>query len=157
MCREISLQSDNNVHCENLIRQALIRADETLSHFSPGWELLLPWLRLQSNCCCTLRLKIQLLPRSFFAQPHYFKEFLLYFGTLLLSSFAGATFCRGHVARSILQGGKKGRVARWQLAAVAEAEVAKAQKTTLASLNSGPACGQLQSHPTYTTQYLKDF
>ena len=34
MCREISLQSDNNVHCENLIRPALIRADETLSHFS---------------------------------------------------------------------------------------------------------------------------
>ena len=79
MCREISLQSDNNVHCENLIRRALIRADETLSHFSPGWEPRTLRLRLQSNCCCT------------------FSPFLLG-RTILRNSYCTLElFCWGHI------------------------------------------------------------
>ena len=48
---------------------------------------------------------------SFFARPGYFKEFLLYFGTLLLSSFVGATFCWGGMWQGAfcrVGGGKKG-------------------------------------------------
>ena len=111
--------------CENLIRPALIRADETLSHFSRRLRTTSP-PSIDSTCRWKNPTSRQI--SSFFARPHYFKEFLLYFGTLLLSSFVGATFCLGHVAGRILQGVAKRRVAIWQ--AVAVAEVAKAQKTT---------------------------
>ena len=67
-------------------------------------------LRLQSNC---FRWKIQLIARSFFARPpHYFKEFLLYFGTLLCrpvllgrAHFAGPAMWRGAFCR---------RAKKWQ-------------------------------------------
>ena len=123
------------------IRQqcALWKSHQASSHKS-WWDpfTLFPGLGT-SNSPASASIELLLHLLAFFARPHYFKEFLLYFGTLLLSSFVGATFCWGHVARSILQGGKKGRVAIWQLAAVAEAVVAKAQKTSPASLISDPA------------------
>ena len=87
---------------------------------------------------------------SFFAQVSYFKEFLLYFGTLLLSSFVGAhftavmwqeAFCR----RS--DGGKKGgghMAASGSVAVcftVAVAILAKAQKTSLAIPGVWPSPG----------------
>ena len=108
MCREISLQSDNNVHCENLIRRALIRADETLSHFSPGWEPFLARVQLQSkqqvknptrSCICPFLLGRAILRNSYCTLE------LFCCSVLLGPHFAGAmwqgAFCR-------VGGGKKG-------------------------------------------------
>ena len=97
MCREISLQSDNNVHCENLIRRALIRADETLSHFSPGWEPRTLLRRLQTNCCCTFSPDPFLLGRTILRNSYCTLE-LFCRPVLLGPHFAGAmwrgAFCR---------------------------------------------------------------
>ena len=73
--------------CENLIKAALIRPDETLSHFSPHWEPTFKKVPLQMLYKPALRLHLPI-----FA-GHCFKEFLLCFKPLLLSTLARSVFC----------------------------------------------------------------
>ena len=89
--------------CENLIKAALIRPDETLSHFSPHWEPTFKKVPLQMLCEPAGRLHLPI-----FA-GHCFKEFLLCFKPLLLSTLAGSVFCLVQDGRGLFCG-----VARWQ-------------------------------------------